>query len=195
MRAVEARMLFQQIASDLSLANLAPPTRPSPSEVDWDIWPDLEGWVLQTSADLASGDVGRYLALMPRQRRALATLSARVERLAAVSPAAAVIEACRQVEIELESQLRSSTDRVMSMRAGSLKGLAVTNHLLSPSESEALQGLLQLRSRAVHSPNTEIDREQAISAGRLAQQLISAIRLASGRGESADQIPSDPAES
>jgi hypothetical protein len=188
-RAIEARNLLQVIERDLHHANLAAPSVPKPSTATWNIWPGLEEWILHIVADLASGDAGRYLALMPRQRRMPITFLDQIERLAAVSPSAAVIEACRQVERAIHVELgRSSANNIESIGSNSLTRMAVAHHLLSPSEAGALRGLIELRNRTVHDPSTDVDIEAAIEAGRVAYQLIIAIGLARGRPNSVDQI-------
>lgn len=99
-----------------------------------------------------------------------------VERLAPISPRAAISEAWRGVEQALrEIARRRGLDSRMSI-ARLARELTDTGQL--PRDAAALvDDLRVLRNRAVHSDEFDIEPIQAVEFARLAERIIASVRL------------------
>ena len=99
-----------------------------------------------------------------------------IERLAPISPRAAISEAWRHVEIALKEAGRRAGNAPPHHFYRLVKSLREQNRL--PRDAAALvEDLRVLRNQAVHSDDADIPPERAIEFGRLAERLIASLRF------------------
>ncbi|MFQ5847143.1 MAG: hypothetical protein ACE5IQ_05635 [Candidatus Methylomirabilales bacterium] len=103
------------------------------------------------------------------------SLSEYIERLASISPRAAIAEAWRHLELAL----REVVTRAGQREPRSLRGLwrfFETEQTLPAEAVSMLQDLSALRNQAVHASDFDLAPEQAAEFGRIAERIIAVLR-------------------
>lgn len=98
-----------------------------------------------------------------------------IERLAPISPRAAISEAWRHVELALKAAATRTGDKPPT-RSTDLALLLQREDVLPRDAASLVADLRALRNRAVHADDFDIDPERAIEFARLAERVIASIR-------------------
>lgn len=99
-----------------------------------------------------------------------------IERLAIVSPRAAISEAWRHVETALREALRR-IGRPLPRRTIDAARLLHEDGRLPQDAVSLVDDLRALRNQAVHAGEMDIDSQRAVEFGRLAERLIASINV------------------
>ena len=102
-----------------------------------------------------------------------------IERLAPISPRAAISEAWRHVEVALSAAARR-TGQQLPRRPLELARFLQREGRLPRDAAALVDDLRVLRNWAVHTEDADIDPEQAIEFGRLAERVIASISFREG---------------
>ena len=98
-----------------------------------------------------------------------------IERLAPISPRAAISEAWRHVELAFRAAAARTGDRP-STGSMDLTQFLEREEVLPRDAASLAKDLKTLRNRAVHADDFNLDPEQAIEFARLAERVIASIR-------------------
>jgi len=109
-----------------------------------------------------------------------------IERLAPISPRAAISEAWRHVELALRAAATRTGDRPPT-GSTDLAQLLQREDVLPRDAASLVADLRALRNRAVHADDFDIDPERAIEFARLAERVIASIRPPGVAGAAASQ--------
>ncbi|MDH4245628.1 MAG: hypothetical protein OEV38_17950 [Nitrospira sp.] len=109
-----------------------------------------------------------------------------IERLAPISPRAAISEAWRHVELALKAAATRSGGKPPTRTTDSAQSLQQEG-LLPRDAASLVEDLRALRNRAVHADDFDIDPERAIEFARLAERVIASIRPPGAAAATASQ--------
>jgi len=145
---------------------------------------EVEYWEHALSAARAelehSGDLASPAASAPEDGHG-DSLRDELERLAEVSPSAAVVESFGRVEAELRSMLAAAGEAVDRLGATALARLAHRRGLVTSETLNAIEGLGVLRNLAAHGRHTDLDARRAIEFVALADAVLFALGPKPGR--------------
>ncbi len=99
-----------------------------------------------------------------------------IERLAPISPRAAISEAWRHVEIALKEAARR-VGSPSSRHPAQMARLLQEQNRLPRDAAVLVEDLRGLRNKAVHSEDADIPPERAVEFGRLAERVIASLRF------------------
>ncbi|MGH9226848.1 MAG: hypothetical protein ACRD2W_24375 [Acidimicrobiales bacterium] len=148
-----------------------------PSGVEVEYW---EQALSAARAELEQGDGLPSSATPPREIRDHDSLREELERLAEVSPSAAVVESFGRIEAELRSML-AGEDAADRLGANALARLARRRGLITGETLNAIEGLGVLRNLAAHGRPTDLDARRAVEFVALADAVLFALGSKPGR--------------
>ena len=127
-------------------------------------------------AEAVEADLGRPPSISQGQ---IGGAAGRLDEIAAVSPAGAVVEAFGQIESALRTLLTESgaenMDRPWSVRL--LAEIAAEKGLITAETKDAIDGLSVMRNLAAHGEQDDITPQRAHEFVALAQGVLYAIRM------------------
>ena len=139
------------------------------------------------SEDLAKAEQQAQQANLPPPEQAVETMVGvpepayeKYERLAYISPRAAIIEAWRDVEITLK--VTATGGDYSSLQSSSLRNTShIIKHLieedkLHPKDGEFLEFIRSLRNRAAHTHDIDLSSNQAYRYAMLASRISARLR-------------------